>query len=601
MPTHEERIVALEAANKQLKYSITWLKGELTKANKKIADLDARVKKLEPTPPPVPEFDIAPSGGDDTAALQDKINQLTAQSKPVMRLAPGTYKFSNKLHIWPGTKNFSIVGSNSIFEDISASGTSLFYIGYDVQANNNYNILPSTGVFFSVPVEGLTADLTRATIPAGNIIKPGQWVYIWDEHQHISANDNNNQNATSLFNHGEMAQVKETFGNSVVFTQALGRRYELNPKLVLLQRNNTNSADRDTVTENITIQGIQVESRKKPNANSIFRLGFAVKTNISNCDFNQFNSGAIAVQDSIHTTISNITLNPGAEGVGAGYGIVWGRGSRFTTILKVTAPAGTGFSAVMGHGGGMDCRASEIIAPTGKLDTHGMGEMRAYYSDSKVADLHFGNHMHRNGGTGHKAVNVTCTSSIWVQANCKDIVLELCKGRQLVLNNAYSSGGNPSGGKVESLLCKGCTFEHDNSGGVIYGYAGKVGHVKFQNCTFNNPALYGGILVWRDGLEGTLEFQGCTFNLKTSSFYQAAFEVATLPNKEPGKLIMIGNTVNVDAASDFAVGAWGWQNGTLLVKDNALYTKKANAYFIHAPGSLSADSVIEPNTVLMPS
>ena len=48
---------------------------------------------------------VAPSGGDDTAALQQAINRVQETTRQgIVLLAPGQYHISDTIYIWPGIR-----------------------------------------------------------------------------------------------------------------------------------------------------------------------------------------------------------------------------------------------------------------------------------------------------------------------------------------------------------------------------------------------------------------------------------------------------------------------------------------------------------------
>src|ERR1035437_3039881 len=48
---------------------------------------------------------VTPSGGDDTAALQKAVNQVQETTgQGIVLLAPGRYRISDTLYIWPGIR-----------------------------------------------------------------------------------------------------------------------------------------------------------------------------------------------------------------------------------------------------------------------------------------------------------------------------------------------------------------------------------------------------------------------------------------------------------------------------------------------------------------
>ncbi len=105
---------------------------------------------------------VAPSGGDDTAALQKAVNQVQESTgQGIVLLAPGRYRISDTFYIWPGIRLIGYGDERPVivlpantpgFGDASHEKLMVFFAGRrprDLQAGNSSVPGANPGTFYS--------------------------------------------------------------------------------------------------------------------------------------------------------------------------------------------------------------------------------------------------------------------------------------------------------------------------------------------------------------------------------------------------------------------------------------------------------------------
>jgi hypothetical protein len=105
---------------------------------------------------------VAPSGGDDTAALQKAVNQVQESTgQGIVLFAPGRYRISETLYIWPGIRLIGYGDERPVivlpantpgFGDASHEKLMVFFAGRrprDLQAGNGFVPDANPGTFYS--------------------------------------------------------------------------------------------------------------------------------------------------------------------------------------------------------------------------------------------------------------------------------------------------------------------------------------------------------------------------------------------------------------------------------------------------------------------
>lgn len=535
---------------------------------------------------------LSPNGVDDTANIQSAYDRLSSSKGSRLSriiLNPGTYRVSSTISVRPGSRNIWLQGFSPVttkIVDISPNGLNpMFELGFNIQSNSNYNVLPETGLIPYTLGYGAKAG-TRVIRVRSHIqaFQPGEWVFLWDRHKYVVSGDFDDPNATSLMNHAEMAQVIGYTRGFIVLAQPVVRDYE--ESLVI-------SRIHSLVNDKLLVSGVTLDGNFKPGAINLLRLGLNVNTTINDVQLINYQSGAVSVQDSLYTTISNAYTSPHGSGTGAGYGFVAARGSRFTVMSNIRGPdthpdPWWGFSIIMAHGGGSDLHAYSIYSARGKLDTHGMDERNITFEDFAVADLHFGNHMHLGGGSSLRARNGVLSSWIWVQANTTSEI-DGVNAAGVVINGATRPYGAPNSGYATASFTN-CSFSADVTGGVVRGidpYKVRMDAVSFTNCSFTNNALYGGITALRN-VEGALLFRNSIFRTNTEPFFQVPLQLENQPGALPANIVVDNNlfinyAVVPQHREQYFIGMWTFNNGNVQVTNNIMRTNRPDAFIGYLP------------------
>lgn len=547
---------------------------------------------------------LSPNGVDDTAAIQSAYNRLSTRGSKISRivLTPGVFKVSSTISVPTGSRNVWLQGygpDQTRIIDVSPNGVSpMLDLGFNIQSNSNFNVLPETGLIPYTLGYGAQAGTRVIRVRShAQAFQPGEWVFLWDRHKYVVSGDTFDPNATSLMNHAEMAKVAYVTKSAIILEQPIGREYE--DSLVI-------SKIHSLVNDKLVVTGVTLDGNFKPASTNLLRLGLNVNTTIANVDLVNYQSGGLSVQDSMFTNVQSIFTAPHGSGIGAGYGLVAARGSRFTTMTTIRGPdthpdPWWGFSIVMAHGGGSDLFVSGVHARRGKLDTHGMDERNIRFENFDVADLHFGNHMHLGGGRGLSAYQGSVASWIWVQANTESLI-ENVSAAGVVINGITRNYGTPNSGYAEARFIN-CQFASDVTGGIVRGfdpYALRATSVIFDGCDFENNAVYGGITVLRN-VEGTLVFRNSVFRTNTEPFFQVPLQLENQLGSLPANITVDNNVFeNMYPAPShrpqFFVGMWSFSSGDVQVINNIMRTPRTDAFI----GILPTWAIVYNNRVEAP-
>jgi hypothetical protein len=580
----------------------------------RIDALEAAVKQLQKDSGHVDVVELVADDSKDHTAAVRKALLAGAADGHVVRLV-GEFRMTEGVHIPHCAEGFGIDGTDGKLVDASTKGIAgLLEIGMFIQPTNNFPLRPADKQVPLVEVMDVArgSQVIQVRTVGAVDVRQGSIALLWDEHEYVASSDAPNAGATSVMNHAELVFINQVTSQGVLsVNHPIGRDYSGKVRLSLLQEGFDGSVV-NRVQGGVVIHGLHIDGADKAGSQGLIKLGCTVGFKITGCTVTGFNTQGILIQDSSHTHIAGCTVRPSGHGIGAGYGIQIGRGSRFTNVEGVDgwdADAHPGYTIVMGHSGAQDCVVSKVDATAGTLGTHGMDCQRFIFRDSHVAHVELGNNVHLAGGSGHVVEAVHCEKEIRVQANTVNCAIFRSTATQLVLNSANRAHGNPSSGKPETLKVVDSLFDELGTGSTIIGdtpYHGWVGRVLFQGCTFRRLSAahgnYGGILSWREGLEGIVIFTGCTFVTDQHSFWKAMLEVAN-KSAMAGELVLdsckfICTDTRNQNEQNCVLQIPEWKTGHIVAKHNRFYcANPSKAVVVQAWTQLPANSQQEDNTV----